>query len=75
LGTGEGPSIQRVSASGSQVPAVPGENDKQGKCAADQAAAEAWATWAERAAILEYDGGMSRAEAERRATDELVVRI
>lgn len=33
--------------------------------------AEAWATWVERAAIREYDGGMSRAEAETFAALEL----
>lgn len=48
------------------VPAVPTKNEE-----AAQREADASAAWQERAAILEYDGGFSRAEAEARATAEL----
>ncbi len=37
----------------------------------DEAAAEAHAAWLERSAILEYDGGLSRSEADRKATLDL----
>lgn len=30
--------------------------------------------WEERAAIMEYDGGLSREEAEREAFDDIVMR-
>jgi hypothetical protein len=34
--------------------------------------AERWALWEERAAIMEYDGGMSRQQAEEAAMDLLL---
>ena len=59
------------------VPGVPGVPGKKQYRSARTAAAEtnapadAWATWVERAAIREYGGGMSRAEAEVRTALEL----
>jgi len=53
------------------APTVPTEIDKRQRCAKPEGAGAALAEWEERAAIIEFDGGMSRAEAERRATEEL----
>ncbi len=50
------------------VPTVPTSGEKGRVCATG---GEASGAWEERAAILEYDGGFSRAEAERRALAEL----
>ena len=52
---------------GPGVPAVPVQNSIGWSATASSetnARADAWATWVERAAIREYDGAMSRAEAE-----------
>ncbi len=53
------------------VPTVPTEKQKERASAADGVAADAWWTREERAAILEFEGGFSRIEAERRAAEEL----
>ncbi len=56
------------------VPGVPGKKQYRSARTASpetNALADAWATWVERAAIREYDGGMSRAEAEVRTALEL----
>lgn len=43
---------------------VPTEKQYMPHCAPEEASADAWGEWEERAAIREFDGGMSRAEAE-----------
>jgi len=64
-GTHKTKSIQQVSDPVPHVPHVPLENDNSWS-------EEDWqAAFDERAAILEYDGGFPRAEAERRAREEV----
>ena len=58
---------QGVAGAVTTVATVATEKHKTEHCAR----AEARAAWEERAAILEYSGGLSRAEAERRATVEM----
>lgn len=53
------------------VPAVPTEIHNNRRETQLDPAAEAMAAWDERAAIVEYDGGLSREEAERAATEAL----
>jgi len=67
-------SVAKVSASDppSRRPGVDPDAPGQPETALDP---EALAEWEERAAILEYDGGFSRAEAERWAKLELWVRL
>jgi hypothetical protein len=67
VGTEKPPLDQQVARAVPTVPTVPTE--KQKECA--RTGAEARGAWEERAAILEFDGGFSRAEAERLATEEL----
>jgi hypothetical protein len=63
--------IQLDNGHGSGVPAVPGEFGSTPQRAAEDIAADASAEWEERAAIREYDGHMSRGEAERLTALEL----
>lgn len=60
VGTEKRQSDHGVNPYGSQVPRVPSEKQYISECADTDALAE----WEERAAILEFDSGMSRAEAE-----------
>lgn len=60
LGTEKAAFDQELTAAVPGVPAVPGVSEE-----------EARMEWEERAAILEFEGGFARAEAERRATREL----
>ena len=53
-----------VKAGSTQAPAVPFEKHKTQERTPAPGAAEAWVEWQERAAIREYDGGMSRETAE-----------
>jgi hypothetical protein len=67
LGTGKNDKEQDVRGTVPGVPGVPIENSIGRSATASpetNALADGWATWAERAAIREYDGAMSRAEAE-----------
>lgn len=54
-----------------RVPRVPSENQYIRQRTADERAADALGEWEERAAILEYEGGWSRKDAERLATEEI----
>lgn len=63
--------FQASGASVPMVPAVPTESRQRREPGSGQGDGAAYAEWEERAAILEYDGGFSRAEAERRAKLEL----
>ena len=53
------------------VPSVPSPQEESPHRAVAEAAAEAQAQWEERAAIIEFDGGFSRAEAEQMAAGSL----
>ncbi len=67
LGTAKDDKEQYVRGPVPGVPGVPGKKQYRSARTASpetNALADAWATWVERAAIREYDGGMSRAEAE-----------
>jgi len=63
VGTEKPASNQGDKVFGSHVPTVPAKNREGAQCKA----ADAWAAWEERAAILEYDGGLDRIEAEARS--------
>ncbi|MDP3704013.1 MAG: hypothetical protein Q8R78_06455 [Candidatus Omnitrophota bacterium] len=65
---------QAVAAAVPRVPRVPSEKQDIRQRTSDQVAADAWAEWEERAAIREYDGGMSRLQAERLAEADLGAR-
>jgi hypothetical protein len=68
VGTVKSPRHQSLET---QVPSVPTVPTPREKGRVRTSLAEVMANWEERAAILEYDGGWPRAEAERRASDEL----
>ncbi len=67
LGTDKAFSDQELEGWVPTVPTVPTEKHKR----QHRTRAEALAEWQERAAILEFEGGLSRAEAEAQATAEL----
>lgn len=67
LGTAKARSDQCVNPYGSQVPRVPSEN----QYISERTDADALAEWEERAAIREFDGGMSRVVAEALTALEL----
>ena len=58
----------RSKSGGGRFPGSQGSQRREDR--AHHVESDAWAAWEERAAILEYDGGFSRAEAEARATAE-----
>ena len=62
-----GTEIDERIQTGSRIPAVPGQKQDGSALDVNRGAGE----WEERAAILEYDGGLGRAEAERLASEEL----
>ena len=67
LGTDKVKVDQQVKATVPRVPRVPSKKQYRSARTASpetNALADAWATWVERAAIREYCGAMSRAEAE-----------
>ena len=81
-GTAKAAPDQGLTASVPRVPTVPSEKQYRSHRTGSTetadatggrggASAEAWAAWVERAAIREYDGRMSRAEAEVRTALEL----
>ncbi len=73
-GTAKADKEQSVKAPGPGVPGVPGKKQYRSARTATpetNARADAWATWVERAAIRQYCGGVSRAEAEVRTALEL----
>lgn len=70
VGTEKGVSGQRDKASVPTAPTVPTQNEKGPRSDVPDAHVSAWLEWAERAAILEYQCGRSRPEAERQATQE-----
>lgn len=65
------PQHQRLSSPVPTVPTVPTEKRDTPVCGAADAHVEMWTAWAERAAIYEFCGGYSRAEAEVAAAAEL----
>ena len=67
VATGQTLADQGVASTVTSVTSVTTEKHKTEHCAR----AEALAVWEERAAILEFDGGFSRREAEQSATIEL----
>lgn len=71
LGTAKADADQSVNPTVPRVPRVPSENGTMPHRMAAEAASEALATWDERAAIREYEGGMSRREAELTTAMEL----
>ena len=71
LGTDKDLSDQTLSRPVPTVPTVPSEKQDASHRTAAEAAAEALEAWEERAAILQFDGGWSRAEAEHKASEEL----
>lgn len=70
VGTEKGVSGQRDKAPVPTAPTVPTQNEKGPRSDVPDAHVSAWLEWAERAAILEYQCGRSRPEAERQATIE-----
>ena len=70
-GTDKSKHDQEVERSVPRVPEVPSQNEYQWTCGTNPAAADLGSDWEERCAILEFDGGLSRQEAERYASDEL----
>ena len=82
LGTAKASPDQSLAGPVPRVPRVPSEKQHRSHRTGSTetadatglrggASAEAWAAWLERAAIREYEGGMSRAEAEVRTALEL----
>ena len=71
LGTAKPEADQSVSPTVPRVPTVPSNFGYIQGHAGAEAASEALATWDERAAIREYEGGMSRREAELMTAMEL----
>lgn len=65
------PQYQRLGSPVPTVPTVPTEKGDAPVCGAADAHVETWIAWAERAAICEFCGGHSRAEAEAAAASEL----
>lgn len=63
-GTAKAQEIPEVNPCGSRVPGVPGKNKDRSQHTHADGDADAWAAWLERAAIREFDGGMTRAQAE-----------
>jgi len=62
---------QGFAAAVPRSPAVPIEKQDMPQRAAAEVAAAAWVAWEERAAIREFEGGMSRREAEAATAQEL----
>ncbi len=71
LGTEKPYSDQSVKSKVPTVPRVPTENGTMPRRIPTEATSTTLAAWDERAAIREYDGGMSRREAELHTTMEL----
>ena len=71
LGTDFRASDQSVSGQVPRVPTVPSENEDRSQRTPAPDLAEAWAAWQARAAIREYDGGMTRQVAELLTAMEL----
>ena len=71
LGTEEDEPDQALSLPVPSVPAVPGVIEEYGRPARAEPGAEECIDWEERAGVLEYEGGLSRAEAERLALAEV----
>lgn len=62
---------QGVAVAVPRVPRVPSEKQDTRQRTSDELAADAWASWEERAAILEHVAGVSRIQAERLTMAEL----
>lgn len=62
---------QGVASAVPRVPRVPSEKQDIRQRTSGEVAADGWADWEERAAILEYVAGMSRIQAERLTEAEL----
>ena len=71
VGTAKTEPNQHVVGAVPTVPKVPTENDNVSQWSGPEAADDAWATLQERAGIREYEGGMSRGEAEAATVVEL----
>lgn len=71
VGTAKAEPNQHVVGAVPTVPTVPTEKDNVSHCTGPEAAADAWAAWHERAGIREFDGGVSRVEAEAGTVAEL----
>ena len=70
LGTAKGQEDQQLGGWVPMVPAVPTLFEKERQARSGEVAADL-ADWEERAAILEFETGLTRAEAEAAATAEL----
>lgn len=64
LGTAKLSQDQIVNGAVPRVPRVPSEKQYRSHVSPSPEAADAWAAWTERAAIRQYDGAMSRTQAE-----------
>lgn len=71
VGTKKAEPDQRASGPVPTVPTVPAISEDSPARARSLDHAERWMLWQERSAILEFCGGLSRLEAEDRATSEL----
>jgi len=71
LGTDKANKDQQLKSAVPRVPRVPSEKQYTSHCTTQPDVLEAWTAWMERAAVREYDGGMSRAEADTRTALEL----
>ena len=71
VGTDKDISDQYVSGAVPTVPTVPTKKEKECTRGSEGGDLEVRADWEERAAILEFDCGLSRADAEARARGEL----
>lgn len=71
VGTENTPSDQNLMGPVPTVPTVPTSKQYELRCTHEHAAAEALVAWEERAAIIQFEGGLSREDAERRATEEM----
>jgi hypothetical protein len=71
VGTENGQAGQELTAPVPTVPTVPTLPDEFRRATRAERLAEERAAWEERAAILEFDAGLGREEAERQAAEEL----
>jgi hypothetical protein len=71
VGTDKSTRDQSLKPVGPPVPGVPTENGKAGNGTADLERDTARAAWEERAAIIEFESGLGRTQAEAQASVEL----